>query len=121
MMKPEIKEKWVKALRSGEYKQGSSALRTVIHNDERFCCLGVLCDLYSIEHKKDEWSLKEGGGSYNHNGSGGYPSQKVLDWAGLYCSAGDFVTIGDDNETLASMNDLGYTFKEIATAIEEQL
>jgi len=36
-----IKE-WVKALRSGEYKQGQSYLRS---RDGKFCCLGVLCDL----------------------------------------------------------------------------
>jgi len=36
-----IKE-WVKALRSGEYKQGQSYLRS---RDSKFCCLGVLCDL----------------------------------------------------------------------------
>lgn len=32
---------WIKALRSGEYKQGRKALKV----GDRFCCLGVLCDL----------------------------------------------------------------------------
>lgn len=41
MMKPEIKAQWLTALRSGEYKQGTGALR----NGNAFCCLGVLCDL----------------------------------------------------------------------------
>jgi len=44
-----IKE-WVKALRSGEYKQGQSYLR---NRDNKFCCLGVLCDLTN----KKEWKV----------------------------------------------------------------
>ena len=50
-MKQEIKEKWVSALRSGEYKQGKEGLR--IYNE--FCCLGVLCDLYIKETGVGFW------------------------------------------------------------------
>lgn len=42
-MKKEIMQDWVKALRSGEYKQGRESLRS----QDRYCCLGVLCDLYA--------------------------------------------------------------------------
>jgi len=41
VLKPEIKSKWVEALRSGEYAQGRGAIR----NKTGFCCLGVLCDV----------------------------------------------------------------------------
>lgn len=41
-MNPEIKAKWVQALRSGEYKQGVGRLRSL---GDEFCCLGVLTDL----------------------------------------------------------------------------
>jgi hypothetical protein len=39
-MDKKIKEKWVQALRSGEYKQGT----TLLYNKEQntYCCLGVL-------------------------------------------------------------------------------
>lgn len=37
---------WVAALRSGEYKQGHRVLRS---KDDKFCCLGVLCDTISSE------------------------------------------------------------------------
>lgn len=40
-MDPEIKAKWVAALRSGKYKQGRGRLRS----GDEFCCLGVLCDI----------------------------------------------------------------------------
>lgn len=44
-MSPELKAKWVAALRSGEYKQG----REVLRNGDQFCCLGVLCDIIGLE------------------------------------------------------------------------
>lgn len=40
-MDKKLKAKWVKALRSGDYQQGEGVLRS----GDRFCCLGVLCDL----------------------------------------------------------------------------
>lgn len=50
-MKPEIKQKWIEALTSGKYEQGRGNLRT----GDKYCCLGVLCDLYTKE-KGGEWS-----------------------------------------------------------------
>jgi hypothetical protein len=41
MMDPEIKTRWVEALRSGRYEQGRKALRF----QGEYCCLGVLCAL----------------------------------------------------------------------------
>lgn len=40
-MNPELKAKWVAALRSGNYKQGHTQLR----RGNCFCALGVLCDV----------------------------------------------------------------------------
>lgn len=54
-MKPEIKERWLKALRSSKYQQGRGRLRTgsaFPHGKDAFCCLGVLCDITS----PNEWS-----------------------------------------------------------------
>jgi hypothetical protein len=39
-MPKDLKDKWVKALRSGEYKQGRGTLYTP--STKSFCCLGVL-------------------------------------------------------------------------------
>lgn len=41
-MKKAIKQKWVKALRSGRYRQGEAELKA---NDGTYCCLGVLCNV----------------------------------------------------------------------------
>lgn len=46
-MDPEIKAKWLDALRSGDYTQGRSFLAVKNEDTDQFdfCCLGVLCDL----------------------------------------------------------------------------
>lgn len=47
-MDPELKQKWVDALRSGKYKQGNGWLRD---EKDRYCCLGVLADVMATEWK----------------------------------------------------------------------
>lgn len=45
-MDRELRDKWVAALRSGEYKQGLNQLRGKDEDGtDTFCCLGVLCDV----------------------------------------------------------------------------
>ena len=40
-MKKDIKDEWVRRLRSGDYEQGQGYLRF----GDKYCCLGVLCDM----------------------------------------------------------------------------
>lgn len=51
-MNEEWKDKWVKALRSGEYQQGKELL---CDDKNNFCCLGVLTDLVIKETKEFGW------------------------------------------------------------------
>lgn len=49
-LKANVKRAWLKALRSGDYKQGKEVLRYKRHlqpsdSEYRYCCLGILCDL----------------------------------------------------------------------------
>lgn len=53
-MKPELKKKWVDALRSGKYIQGRSWLKNTKTNT--YCCLGVLCEVLVEEGKATEQS-----------------------------------------------------------------
>ena len=46
-MKEDIAKKWVKALRSGKYKQCQKRL----YDGEGYCCLGVLCKILGKEFK----------------------------------------------------------------------
>ena len=55
-MQQQLKDEWLKALRSGDYTQGTGALR----NGNKFCCLGVLCDVYPEGEWKDDTYLLDG-------------------------------------------------------------
>jgi len=114
-MNPQIKQKWVDALRSGEYQQTKGRL----HDENGFCCLGVLCDLYGKENNV-EWVISEYFGRYMFQNEGADLPFSVIKWSGIADSgppSDDQMCIG----TLAALNDGGSTFNEIADVIEKQL
>lgn len=110
-MNPQVKEKWLNALRSGEYQQTQHRLR----REGGFCCLGVLCDLY-IKENNEEWKI-DGGGDYFYE-QYKYPPLSVVEWAGLV-SENPIVCNGKTD--LGYLNDNESTFNEIADLIEEHL
>lgn len=117
-MKPEVKEKWVAALRGGEYEQGDSQLRSA---DNRFCCLGVLCDLAEKAGVVEAVSLHDDDGYY-YAGASAYLPRRVQDWAGLEQEDPEVqYEDEDDHRSLSALNDEGETFSEIADLIEAQL
>jgi len=111
---------WIAALRSGEYSQAQGYLRT----ETGFCCLGVACHLCD----PTKWSPLRGGGGeiephyrYGYDRSG-LPFQVGED----YCLRDADGTFGwrrgtDQQESLASLNDGGASFGEIADVIEREL
>lgn len=130
-MKPEIKEKWLNALRSGEYSQGKHQLRDA---NDNFCCLGVLCDLY-LKETDGEWEelVDDSTGynyaivSYNEDNYG--PNSETLTaevakWSGLDNSS-PVVEVKNgmhlSSSHLTVLNDEGYSFNEIADLIEKSL
>lgn len=123
-MNPEVKARWVAALRSGEYKQTTGCLSRA----DGFCCLGVLCDL----HAKETGTLwTEGDTKRSYFGVWAVLPPAVGDWASLSEELGGTVVIGGEEAALTEHNDgitserkrtdVKRTFSEIATAIEEQL
>ena len=112
-MNPQIKQKWVSALRSGEYQQGQYCLR----KEDKFCCLGVLCDLYGKENNV-EWNLVNNGHNYEFQEFESYLPYSVRKWAGV---EGCNPIVNDEESTLVRLNDGGSTFNEIADVIEKQL
>jgi len=60
-MNKQLKSKWVKALRSGKYRQGFGTLkkRHDINHRTVYCCLGVLRELMPAPYQKLE--SKNGG------------------------------------------------------------
>lgn len=51
MLDPDFKQKWLQALRSGEYQQGRFALHDATNNAH--CCLGVAADLILQESDRE--------------------------------------------------------------------
>jgi uncharacterized protein (UPF0128 family) len=125
-MRADIKTKWVAALRSGEYEQTEGVLR----NGNGYCCLGVLCDLYSKETGMKWW---DGGSKYAMHGNDTMLPHEVRVWAHLADEFGAYVEVETDeggathppylaNPSLTELNDRwNYDFKQIADVIEQQL
>ena len=125
-IKADVKAKWLKALRSGEYKQIKSELHNSFCgeycNEEGYCCLGVLTDIYLKEHKLN-WGDKDASEIYIKQ-SDGYLHSPVSEWAGID-SDNPMVVVktgcGEMHRSLTDLNDSGSTFNEIADLIEPQL
>jgi hypothetical protein len=110
-MKPEIKEQWVAALRSGEFKQGRGSLR----KGDLFCCLGVLTDLF-VRATGAAWNKI--GGAMGIGEEGACLPRLVMEWAGLDNPNPYILDQKGRLLSAASLNDHGATFAEIADAIE---
>jgi hypothetical protein len=112
-MNPEIKAKWIEALRSGRYTQAEGFLRI----NDSMCCLGVLCDIIAPE----DWDRQ---GEFR--GEDMLPPEELCDTIGLPRPA-RVAELTNDPEAgtitndLATMNDGGASFAEIADFIEENL
>lgn len=110
-MTAELKADWVKALRSGEYKQAEGCLRSV---KNEFCCLGVLADANNAG-----WQLID----YDDDPDEEFPlgrEWRVDGSADMYYLADGAPNEQAGNE-LAEMNDSGVLFAEIAAWIEENV
>ena len=100
MLDQEFAIRWVRALRSGTYRQGTRYLRNV---DDHYCCLGVAADLIDPKAWRKWLVWYQWGSSY------GLLSVETETRIGL-------TAIGQ--RELACMNDNGRTFAEIADQIE---
>ena len=116
-----IKEKWLAALRSGKYKQGTGNLKT---KTNRFCCLGVLCDVYRKETKYGKW-MKDNFGNFHFINTkkskkdfkdAGVLPLNVMEWADLP-SVNPLIDVGS---SLAGINDSCASFEKIADIIEKK-
>ena len=116
-MKPEIKDAWVAALRSGKYEQGRRTLRSI---ENKYCCLGVLCDLYVKANPSAVWKLA--GTYYEIHSNGGVLPENVIAWAGVKNSVGGTFISPNESEPISFIdaNDiLMYNFNQIADLIEK--
>lgn len=115
---PELKSKWLKALRSGKYMQGRGRLCSPYRGISAYCCLGVLADV--IDPKGWESFLVYNSWKYmtaslSLSSDIDKNTYNVLEQA----SSNSLNTVEDH---LLSMNDVqGKSFSEIADWIEQNL
>lgn len=124
-MNPAKKAQWITALRSGEYPQGTGALRfKPFDKDMTYCCLGVLSDINGCEWDGD-WARYGEGGRVE---SAVLPRELAIE-LGIDKNPEPFLDGYDNLDTpdgalslgllsLATLNDDGFTFDQIADIIE---
>lgn len=113
-MDKELKDKWVKALRSGYYKQTTG----ILCRGGSHCCLGVLCELlkmkrYPIKEPRDD-------DTYSYSSDGRDTTECIGELSGAVLAR---IELDVKNMSrLIHMNDVeGKSFGEIADYIEENL
>lgn len=111
-------DKWIKALRSGKYKQCTGALCDIpVSMDAHYCCLGVLTLLYA----KDHVALMDGTQMLPDDVIRQLESEEGQDYIRmqditLYVDPGNGNI--EDSTATALNDDWGYDFNQIADAIE---
>lgn len=126
-MNPEIKTKWLAALREPDRKQAIGELE----NSSGQCCLGVLCEIAANEGIVDR-VVKErilpGDTTwyavYDENATALLPAS-VMEWAGIEDKSAMLNERVENEEgyrfdNLTGLNDNGSSFAEIADVIERQ-
>jgi hypothetical protein len=134
-LKPEVKARWLAALRGGDYAQTTGRLAEADSKGDaaRYCCWGVLCDL-AIKAGVDVTRRR----TYDRdeqvhvdlfNECDAYPPPSVLAWAFDEAPKHDPGAQGADPNVpedelvnyYAELNDDGSSFLEIADEVERKL
>lgn len=98
-------ERWVQALRSGDYAQTTGRLRRpskVFWRRDTYCVMGVLYDLY-LKSTARSWPKKPPAGPL---------PEEALIWAGVSVEL---------ERALVAQNDEGYNFRDLASIIEAHM
>jgi hypothetical protein len=110
---PEFKARWLKALRSGRYRQGRGFLKRRTEEGLEYCCLGVGCNVWDGGRG---WRKRGNEYGFYHN-----VSESIMDLPFL---PRDVIVPPSIRATsqLATLNDAGHqNFHQIADWIEENL
>ncbi len=104
-----INQTWIPALTSGEFAQGKGWLRL----DNRYCCLGVACELLRRDGMLPMWTATDEPGrnsmAFSIDGNVG----------SLPVAAQAFIGLEDrDIDELINLNDSGFPFSTIADTLQ---
>lgn len=102
-----FKQKWINALRSGEFKQGDGVLLDEGNDEPLHCCLGVGCIVLGLK-PNENGNFPDDSQTDKFDGIA-FPTPRQLKRMGISKQAA---------VKLADMNDDNCTFDEIAKHIE---
>lgn len=108
-MDQKIKQKWIRALRSGRYKQTQNQL----HDGKAYCCLGVLCRVVGAKYQNRAFH-------WNGYSERGILPDKLRRELKITPSQEDRLTIMNDGDYSKEYT-APQTFKQIADYIEKYL
>ncbi len=119
-MREDIAEICAQELESGNWKQGVGFLRYSLYTEaDRYCCLGVLCEMAVAAGVIEPAKRPAGGAAYTYGALDSYGGDATLPYA-----VQEWAEIGDADgrisgtaTSLAELNDAGRTFAEIAETI----
>lgn len=122
-MKKIWKQRWIEALRSGKYKQGTHYLTQIILNGQHIdCCLGVLTKL--VKEHCPNLGIKEEkpiSGHIRYYLNEDSSTRNLLRSVKKEVGFNDYETIAVDsikNEYITNLNDAEWTFEQLADLIE---
>lgn len=128
-LSPEVKERWIESLRSGNYLQTIERLKATISYDKvGYCCLGVLCEIEGVPNSRVYDDINNRA-YFEFEFNDDFVSDTSLnyDWAqerGMN-STGEFLIFFElfgekfyQLHSLAALNDDGFTFEQIADIID---
>ena len=98
-------QNWLNALRSSKYQQTQGCL----HDDDGFCCLGIMADIELVQSGEFEWDRRNGKYLLHILGIKWFNDDSFL--------PADLMS-GGLQAVLSEANDSGLTFPEIADALE---
>lgn len=123
-MKPEIKQKWIDALRSGKYNQCHGGLSRTSNGALLYCAIGVLVEVFRLETGVGRWSQYDGDLNnqdrtfISPDGRGGQDARRGSAPPALYLWTGVENAMRTVFQLVSKMNDEGASFSEIANFLE---
>lgn len=132
-MNVDVKELWITALRSGDYKQDSTSYK--LQSNNGFCCLGVLCDIAVKQGVIPEPKIINDNSRlfgievpHELNSSNfSYLPDAVMQWSGIKDAMGSIknsypnVYNSRRSSELSTLNDGGVSFSVLADIIDKEL
>lgn len=99
-----VKQRWLKALRSGDYEQGKNHL---CYND-KYCCLGVLADIEDLFDPQLDGQSRFVNAGFGKRLFGMLSAEYIRSIDMCYVTAGELAIINDESDD----------FKEVINMIE---